>query len=122
MREEITKLLLDVGKHYRNKGLVEGEIKRGHDIHAFYRLTKNPSQVIHVQAYPGLSNENEARVWARMMNYDEMMEIRNSGRVSPGNEHEATVRFFPNFDNGIMIPYDPEALKEKLEEIVWDLR
>jgi hypothetical protein len=122
IKKDIIELFMNVGKDYLNNGLLkEAEIKRGSDIHAFYRLSRNPSQVIHVQGYPGLSNDNEARVWARLMDYDTMVWLRDKRKASPGNEHQATIRFFPNFEMGIMIPYKTEDLKEKLEEMVREL-
>ncbi len=69
-----------------------------------------------------MSSDNEARVWARMMDYDLMMKIRGSGGVSVGNEHEATTEQFPNFENGIMIPYDSKVLEDKLAENVPELK
>jgi hypothetical protein len=124
MKEEIIKLFIDVGRDYLEHGFLKGaEIKRGKEnIHAFYRLTLNPSQVIHVQGYPSLSNEDEARVFARLMDYDEMIRLREKRKVSPGHEHGATIRFFPNFDMGIMIPYDKAELEERLELMVPELR
>ena len=104
MRDQITKLFQDVGEHYVEKGLASLEIRQGHDMHAFYRLSQEPSKVIHVQGYPGLSSNEEARVAARIIDYDRMMEIRENEWASVGNEHEATIERFKNFEFGVMIP------------------
>ena len=126
MNNQITKMMMilfsEVGDDYRERGVAELDLHQSHDIHAFYRLSEDPTKVIHVQGYPGMSNEEEARVWARMMDYDKMMEVRAREMVSVGNEHEATIQEFPNFEIGIMIPYDSKVLKEKLEENVIELR
>ena len=122
MRKAITQLFQEVGKNYLNRGVAELDLHQGHDVHAFYRLSGNPSKVVHVQGYAGMSSTEEARVWARMMDYDQMMEIRSRGGVSVGNEHKATTQQFPNFKRGIMIPYDSKVLKDILAENVPELR
>lgn len=121
LRDKITALFEEVGKHYREKGLAESEVHQGHDVHAFYRLSQNPARVIHVQGYPGMSSDERARVWARMMDYDNMIAIRRNGGISIGNEHKATVQEFPNFEIGIMLPYNSKVLEDKLAENVEDL-
>jgi len=122
MREAITQLFQAVGKDYSDRGVAQLELHQGHDIHAFYRLSKSPSKVIHVQGYPGMSSPEQARVWARMMDYDKMMQIRTSETVSVGNEHEATTQIFSNFESGILIPYDAKVLEDKLAENVPELK
>lgn len=113
-RSKITALLQEVGDHYTESNVAELDLHQGHDVHAFYRLSADPSKVIHVQGYPGMSSDEEARVWARLFDYDRMMESRGR-HISIGNE-EATVQQFTNFEFGIMISYDPKALEEKLAE------
>ena len=122
MRDLITQLFQEVGKNYSNRGVAELELHQGHDVHAFYRLSHEPSKVIHLQGYPIMSSAENARVWARMMNHDKMMEIRGKGDVSIGNEHEATTHQFPNFGMGIMIPYDSKILEDMLVENVPELK
>jgi len=122
MRKEITQLFQKVGDDYHRRGIAELELHQGHDVHAFYRLSHNPSKVIHVQGYAGMSTESKARVWARLMNYDKMMKVRKAGRVSAGNEHEATIQRFPNFEMGVNIPYDPKILEDRLAANVPELR
>jgi hypothetical protein len=123
MKIEICQLFMEVGKHYRNRGVADlFELHPNQDVHAFYRLSHNKSKVIHVQGYPGMSDENGAMVWARMMDYKKMMKIRKLGTVFTGNEHGATIQSFPNFQRGIIIPYDANVLEEKLEENVPELR
>ena len=122
MRKEIIELFQKVGDDYSNSGFAELDLRKAHDVHAFYRLSHDPSKVIHVQGYVGMSSDKGARVWARMMDYDKMIEIRECGRVSVGNEHEATIQQFPNFEFGVMIPYDPKVLEDKLAENISELK
>ncbi len=119
-REKITILFKEVGVHYEVKGIAELDIHQSHDVHAFYRLIKNKSKVIHVQGYPGMSSEQEAHVYARLMDYDKMMESRTKG-CSIGNEH-AVIQQFPNFISGVEIPYDSRVLEQKLAENILELK
>jgi len=120
----LSELLLSVGDNLRTKNLVNSEVIRENDVHAFYRLVKNPSKVIYVRGYTGISNEKNALISARMMDYEKMMKIRKSGRVSLGNENQAIIEVFQNFnfEAGIMMPYDANLLVEKLAENVEELR
>lgn len=120
-RGMITALLLDVGKHFQEWGVASLDLHQGHDVHAFYQLFHDPSKVIHVQGYPGMSSDLEARFWARMMDYHLMMDIRNRCDVSIGNEHEAAIQQFPNFYLGVEIPYDSKALEAMLAANVPEL-
>ncbi|MDP3734589.1 MAG: hypothetical protein Q8R37_05155, partial [Nanoarchaeota archaeon] len=90
MRTKITALFEEVANNYNGKVTVE--VDQGHDVHAFYRLTQDPSKVIHLQGYTGFSTEQEARIWGRMLSYNYMMDLRKSGEVSVGNEHIATIQ------------------------------
>lgn len=118
-RERIFNMFEALDRYFTRLQLVA--IYNDHDIHAYYKLSLEPSRVIHVQGYPGMSSESEARVWARMMDHERMVEARRRG-VSRGNEHGATTQDFPNFESGIMIPYDPEILGNKLAENVPEIR
>jgi len=121
-RKMITVILRGVGDYYQTKGVAELSLHQGRDVHAFYRLAKDPTKVIHVQGYPGMSTDKQARVWARMMNYDKMIRLREGG-VAIGNEHAATIKDFPDFTaGGIMIPYNSKYLEEMLTENVPELR
>ena len=122
LRERVTRVLRQVGLDCSQRDLASMSIHQGHDVHAFYTLNHDPSQVIHVQGYPGMSTEQEMRVYARMMDSDRMEAARASGSVSIGNEHEAVTRSFPNFEIGIMIPYDPDILQKELAKNVTELR
>ncbi len=120
-RGRVTAVLVEAGRNYKEKVLATTEIHIAHDIHAFYRLTADRSKVVHVQAYPGMSSENEMKIMARMMNYDVMMEIRENSRTSIGNEHSAvTVRFRAGLL--IDIPYEAKALEELLAKYVPELK
>ena len=115
--ERMYNLLKDTGGRLIDQGIAHSAwVHLDHDIHAFYNLASDPSQVIHVQGYPGLSSENQARVWARLMDDNRREEIRKAGSASIGNEHEATIRSFPNFEIGIFIPFDPGVLEGKIKE------
>ncbi|MBS3144742.1 hypothetical protein J4208_04110 [Candidatus Woesearchaeota archaeon] len=120
-QSRITALFQEVGEHYLRSNVATLDLHQIHDVHAFYRLIQDPTRVVHVQGYPGMSSGHEARVWARMMDYRAMMLIRHSGIVSIGNEHKATILGFRNFAHGIMIPYVANALEAKLAENVPEL-
>ena len=123
MRELIIHLFKETGYNYHNRGVAELELHQSNDVHAFYRLFKNPSKVIHIQGYPGLSSTYKAIVLARMMDYGRMMEIRNIEKVSIGNEHKAVIQLFPNFGRKMMVlPYNPKVLEKRLAENVPELR
>lgn len=122
-RERITEVLEIVATNYKDKNIATSEIYQGHDVHAFYRLTANPNQVVHVQGYPGLSNDDQMAVWARLMDYDKMIAIRKEGRVSIGNEHGAALKLFWEFGFGLgmRIPYRWERLELMLGQCVPEL-
>ena len=116
-RERITLMLEDIST---NPEIAETYIHQERDVHGFYRLSRNPQKVIHVQGYPGLSSFEEARFFARMMDYEKMQEsMRKVGEIN-GNEHEAVIQNFPNFV--AEIPYDSETLEKMLAENVSELR
>ena len=122
-REKITKVFSDVGVHYKEKGVADLDLHQGHDIHAFYRLCKDLSKVIHVQGYPGLSSDEKTHIWARLMDHDRMIAIRAGDERSIGNEHDATIQNFENFGfSGTDIPYDAKVLEERLAENVPELK
>lgn len=119
MRNKITSLLTEVGEDYKKREVAIYKIQQGHDVHGFYRiLPRQTKEVVHVQGYSGMSTESEVRVFARLMDYDKMMEIRKTGGISIGNEHGAVIKSFPNFRAGVMIPYDSQVLESMLGENV----
>ena len=124
-RTRLVIMLLDVGYFYYEAGkLLSHETGHGHDVHSFYRLKADDGKdVIHVQVYPGMSNDEYARVWARRMDHARLMLIRESSpQTSFGNEHDAVVRSFPSFGSGVLIPYDAKVLEQMLEAEVPELR
>ena len=121
-RERILCLFLEAGDHYLGRGSAELNLYQDNDVHAFYRLTADPSKVVHVQGYPGMSSEEKMHVWARLVNYDLMRVIRENSSASPGNEHSAVIKQFENFELGIEIPYKARALEELLEKNVPELK
>ena len=119
---KIKALFKDIGRCYHERNVADTDIyTNGHDIHAFYRLRKQPSSVVHVQGYPGFSTSTEARVLARLMDYDAMQIARQDTKVSIGNEHDAVVRHFPNFTAGVTISYDPKVLEAMIGENISEL-
>ena len=122
MKNKITQLFEDVGKDYETRKLITFfDIHQGHDVHVFYRLPRNIENVVHVQGYPEMSTEFEARVFARSMDYNKMMAVRKAGMVSIGNEHYTVVSTFPNFENGVMIPYESYTLEGLIGENIPEL-
>ena len=123
MRKEITNLFLDVARHYMDKGLIdEFSLYQSHDVHAFYRLSHNPDNVIHIQGYPGMSYDDKVRVNARLMDYKKMTEIRNRESVTIGNEHNAVIKRFSHFEDGINIHCDTVVLEDMLAENIPELK
>ena len=123
MSKKIIPLFMKVAEDYfREQKIEEFSIHQEHDIHAFYRLSNEPSKVIHVQGYPGMSTGNETRISARIMDYDKLIEIRRTGNVSVGNEHEAIIKSLQNFKLGIVIPYDSKILEKKLADNIPELK
>lgn len=118
MRKEITDVLVGIGRSYQDKGLVSGfEITQDHDVHGFYRLSKNPDKVIHIQAYPGLSSQKEMCISVRLREYDIMLQERIEGIVPVGNEHKANIPdHFLNMQGGIKLPYSIKEIQEALEK------
>jgi hypothetical protein len=127
-RQRIISVLNELGERYQDRAVASLEqLEDAHDVHAFYRISEmfrlpEGDRIIHVQGYPGLSNDGEMRVYARLMDYDQLVQIRQQGEVSIGNEHEAVTQDFPNFGAGVFIPYDSEVLGRMLEENVPVLR
>ena len=114
----MTQLLTYVGDHYTAANKITYELHLDSDVHAFYRPTADPSKVIHVQGYPGMSSNELAKMRARLMNYDRMMELRAAYEMI-GNEHKAVTQVLLRL---VEIPYDPAVLQAALERSVPELR
>jgi len=56
------------------------------------------------------------------MDTQKMWQIRASGGVSIRNEHDAVLHSFPNFQDGIYIPYSKDRLQDLLEENIPQLK
>lgn len=117
-RRKITALFTEVGVHFQERGVATPVLHQEHDVHAFYRLSKDASRVVHVQGYPGLSSEQQAVVLARLIDYSRMLAIRTRGD-SIGKEHEAVIQTLISQTG---MPYDPRVLEERLAENVHELR
>ncbi|MBW2982289.1 hypothetical protein KY343_05400 [Candidatus Woesearchaeota archaeon] len=121
-RTRITAVLAEVGYRYEElRSVAVLEMYQGHDVHAFYILTSDPSRVVHVQAYPEMSSDRKMSLMARLINYNMMMVIRENSSASPGNEHAAVIE---RFEEGkvVEIPYDVKTLELLLEKNVPELR
>ncbi|HUD07450.1 MAG TPA: hypothetical protein VMR34_06230 [Candidatus Saccharimonadales bacterium] len=93
------------------------------DVHGFFKFVRLPvddpreaddrlDAVLHVQAYPGMSTEEELSVRARMMNGVALRDIRANGDAAIGNEHAAAL--FDLFEEiRASVPgYDPSVLRD----------
>src|SRR4051812_33168350 len=96
-KKNAVQVLSGAGASLMNEGrIVEIEIysdQRDHDVHAFFRSRSKPDKVVHLQTYPGFSNEERLCVFAREMDYQKLAEIRANmkkmGSPTIGNEGDA---------------------------------
>lgn len=115
VREKIVQLFTEVGTRYMERDVTEfdlhnkGDIDQYARVHAFYRLSSDPSKVIHLKAYP--ADEQRVTVEMRLMDYNKVVEMRRSrnGSIEPlsqRNEDEATIQRFPRcrilFDSRVL--------------------
>lgn len=130
IRLNIIDLLNETALDYSTRGLIfEAELFQAHDIHIFYRLSAKPQELVHVQAYPGMSNNLRLSIMARIMDYNQVRAIRtrnlNEERpriISPGNEHQAVIRMLSNFPCLTSIPYEKTILQQALAVDIVELR
>ncbi|RLJ01572.1 MAG: hypothetical protein DRP11_04175 [Candidatus Aenigmatarchaeota archaeon] len=116
MMKRIKELFIEIGKYMEKSDVAELYLlHEDRDIHAFFRLNEDPIKMIHLQGYPSLSSEQEVMLFARLMDYRKIREIRKKG-ISIGNEHEAVIRKFPDFESGICMSYNTERIVERLME------
>ncbi len=126
-RKAVIKLLADVGEDYASKKkIIKEDMEIEEDIHAFYRLYKDPEKVLHIQAYPSMSNKRNVKVRANILDYNKMIELRLSSNVPSRNgdkyNNGAVIQNIPKFKRRITLPNDPKALEARLEESVEELR
>ncbi len=112
IQREIIRLLGKVGSELLITGQISGmELHLDHDVHSFFRSNADPHQVLHLQAYPGLSSPDELCLAIREMDYEKLIDIRaqapKRGGPSIGNEHKAVVR---TVFNQVSIPHSAEYL------------
>ncbi len=96
------------------------ELVTTHDVHAFYHLHQNVhpraisigGMVLHVQAYPGLSDEEGMQFSARYMDLEARDAARRDG-ATVGNEHQAVVGMAATPDRVI---WDPVQLATLLHQ------
>ena len=111
------RLLNEVGMDFMNGSYAKSfELISDHDIHAYYRLAKDNDEVVHLQAYPGMSNEQEGRFFSRLMDYRGILAFRALTNRCPGNEHSAVTMPFINFGSGIKLPYSAKILEEMIQK------
>lgn len=94
----------------------------GYEIHSFFFLLLSPDHLIHIQSYPGLSDDKEAYVVARLMDSKKWLQIRidQNEAVEIGNEHQAVVLYNnqPVTTSLMVKNYDPNYLAAHLKEIL----
>ena len=106
------------------------QIHEGHDVHGFYDLRsggkKRPdnSIALHIQAYPGMSDDKHMSIAARFMDKGLLREIRAKGGISVGNEHEAFIDYLsPDEQSSISsIPWDANILRKLVKKGVSRLK
>lgn len=92
------------------------------DVHGFYEVYKSNDSIyvtrpiVHVQAYPGLSDEEELTVYGRIMDKRKLHEIRQFGNVAIGNEHDAAEYTLYHGRTQEQIDWNPEALVGYIED------
>ncbi len=122
IREKMIRLLSEVGTDFMKDNYVKSfELINAHDLHAYYRLERESDKVVYVQGYPGMSTDSMARVWGRLMDYQDILDIRKVGISGPGNEHRATIMPFENFQIGVAVPYLPILLENMIAENIPEL-
>lgn len=118
----LIKLLSDVGTGLLQRRIIDDfEIHRSTDVHAFYRLNRNPERALHVTGYPGASTYKQAVVLARLLDYHQMMKLRGIG-YSPGTEHDAVIERDITLRGATDISYDSRVLEEILAEKIPQLK
>ncbi|PIN99845.1 hypothetical protein COT72_04635 [archaeon CG10_big_fil_rev_8_21_14_0_10_43_11] len=119
-RARLTDLFEDVGNDYLQYNVADPMVYQSHDVHAFYHLTTDLTKVVHVQGYLDMSSDKKARVLARLLDYEHMLNLREQG-CGIGNEHNAVIKDFNAFKQGIEIDYDPKTLETVLAQYVLEL-
>lgn len=121
-RKKITDLFEGAGEYLRNKRRLvsDYEIFQGSHVHAYYNLILN-NETLHVEAYPGLSDEKEIMIDARVKNLDKLIECRRKGD-NIGSEHRALVRDFKHARSGLLLPlpYSQVALEGVLSSYIFE--
>ncbi|MFC1696950.1 hypothetical protein ACFL1H_01340 [Nanoarchaeota archaeon] len=114
--EKITDMFFLLARKYvsKNKSTFI-ELHNLHDIHLFVNLNRNYS--LHLQGYPGMSNENEMHVSARLRNTKQMYQERELTGVSIGNEHKTNVNnAFNKLHLANKVPYSEHVLESIIKE------
>lgn len=96
---------------FTNQLIDSVEVVLRHDVHAFYG---KGDRLVHVQAYPGMSDADQMITMIRPMNRVALYALR-AQRLSIGNEHEAV--------NGPVafnqeLPYGEEVLVERVRALL----
>ena len=114
-------LLEEVGLELEKRDICfEKTVHVSHDVHGFYRFKQQQDLVVHLQAYPGLSNKAVVMLTGRIMSYERMMAIRSRDCApSKGNEHEAVVSDMNGLPSGSRHDWDAQQI---VDLIVTDLK
>jgi hypothetical protein len=112
IQQNIIKILDGAGIILFDRGNIDGiGINLDTDVHAFIKAKLNPNKVIHIQAYPGFSDNETFCLTVREMDGNILTKIRqlqeNHLGPSIGNEHEAVKRWITG---QIRIPYSFDSL------------
>ena len=108
--KKILRLFHHVREHYWQRGdVVWATIHQGKDIHLFLQPESDPSKVIHVQGYPEYKSEHGMKIYARIIDYERVMEISAAEEVS----EEVSLEDVLLIQNH---PFDASALIKKLSE------
>ena len=108
-RLKLSGLLLELGARYANGGLAIPEVFQTSDVHAYYRLVKDPVYTFHVRGDVAASSDSIAVMYVRMMDHYKMQELRKRG-VPVGEENDAVLEEYAG-SNGASIKTSYNALE-----------
>ncbi|MFQ5475201.1 MAG: hypothetical protein ACE5DM_05180 [Candidatus Nanoarchaeia archaeon] len=86
----------------KNGDVESYRLRRGSDIHAFYQMA-GQSKMIHMQGYPGMSDEEEMTLWGRVVSCED----------TPDDSFDSEVKL-KTLDRQPRMPYDPSVLAAEL--------
>ena len=114
LTERARELFNAVGAHYEATGKADYHIKTwSPDVHLILRLKINPEKAVHLAfLHPG-SNEQLARVYGRLVNYESLMAglAKSEPVLMPGRQYKS----LPALKEAD-VPYDADNLVEMLDQ------